>query len=408
LAAAASAAAASGAAASAAAASAPAELAGTWKYTAPPNPNAKGNRPPAETVYVIKVDGNRFTGTMLVNRGIADILNGAIDGTQITFERLDGNGRKTPFKGEISGDRLTVSLANPPASGGSGRGPQGPIVLKKVGALAGLPSGQVEALLIHELAHIRRHDYLVNILQSIAEALLFYHPAVWWVSGHIRTERELYCDDVAVSLSGDAFAYALALAEMESARPAHLNAAIAANGGSLADRIGRLLGQSRPVSRTLPGPAVHVSAILLVIAAYGMFAQSADSPRFEVASIKRGEAWTMEVPMGVKAGTGLTMQGLNLTMAKFTGFLGTIIGREVIDRTGFTGKFDLHLEFASDDAIAGLPISRRPSDSDQPPDPAARPTIFTALQEQLGLKLESTKGPVEVIVIDRVERPTEN
>jgi hypothetical protein len=81
-----------------------AELAGTWKYTAPPNPDAKGNRPPAETVYAIKVDGNRFTGTMLVNRDIADILNGAIDGDRITFERLDGSGRKTAFKGEIGGD----------------------------------------------------------------------------------------------------------------------------------------------------------------------------------------------------------------------------------------------------------------------------------------------------------------
>src|SRR5580658_5079932 len=59
-----------------------AELAGTWKYTAPPNPNAKGSRPPAETVYVIKVDGKRFAGTMIVNQGMSDILNGAIDGSQ--------------------------------------------------------------------------------------------------------------------------------------------------------------------------------------------------------------------------------------------------------------------------------------------------------------------------------------
>jgi alpha-galactosidase len=125
-----------------------AELAGTWKYTAPPNPNAKGNRPPAETVYVIKVDGNRFTGTMLVNRGIADILNGAIDGDRITFERLDGSGRKTAYKGEINGGQLTVSLANPPAAGQGqgGRGPQGPTVLKK-------DSSETEFKLPPELAH---------------------------------------------------------------------------------------------------------------------------------------------------------------------------------------------------------------------------------------------------------------
>jgi uncharacterized protein (TIGR03435 family) len=104
----------------------------------------------------------------------------------------------------------------------------------------------------------------------------------------------------------------------------------------------------------------------------------------------------------------MTMRGLNLPMAKFTGFLGKMIGREVIDRTGFTKNFDLNLEFAFDDAITGLPHAPRAADSDQPAEPLARPSIMVALQEQLGLRLESTKGPVEVIVIDRAERPTEN
>jgi beta-lactamase regulating signal transducer with metallopeptidase domain len=139
-----------------------------------------------------------------------------------------------------------------------------PVVLVPVGALGGLPAGHLEALLLHELAHIRRHDYLVNILQSAAEALLFYHPAVWWVSGHIRAERELCCDDVAVSVSGDALAYARALAQLESYRPAHLRAAVAANGGSLADRIARLLGQPRPAVRTGLGPGSLAVAVLLV------------------------------------------------------------------------------------------------------------------------------------------------
>jgi uncharacterized protein (TIGR03435 family) len=110
----------------------------------------------------------------------------------------------------------------------------------------------------------------------------------------------------------------------------------------------------------------------------------------------------------VSAGKGLSMQGLNVTMAKFTGFLEKMIGREVIDRTGFTGKFDLHLEFAFDDSIVGLPRPRGSSDLDQPADPLARSSIMIALQEQLGLRLESTKGPVEVLVVDHVERPTEN
>ena len=162
-----------------------------------------------------------------------------------------------------------------------------PVVLVPVGALGGLPAEHLEALLLHELAHIRRHDYLVNMLQSVAEALLFYHPAVWWVSGHIRAERELCCDDVAVSVSGDALTYARALAQLESYRPAHLSAALAANGGSLADRIARLLGQSRPAVRTGLGPGVVTIAVLLATAAYGLFGQSDTHPAFEVASIKR-------------------------------------------------------------------------------------------------------------------------
>src|SRR5947207_1326915 len=135
-----------------------------------------------------------------------------------------------------------------------------PVVLMPIGALTGLPSEQVEALLLHELTHIRRHDYLVNILQGIAEALLFYHPAVWWVSGHIRTERELCCDDLAVSVSGDALTYARALAQLESYRPAHFGATVAANGGSLSDRIARLLGHSRPAIGAGLGPGVVVTA----------------------------------------------------------------------------------------------------------------------------------------------------
>ncbi len=162
-----------------------------------------------------------------------------------------------------------------------------PVVLVPVGALSGLPAEHMEALLLHELAHIRRHDYLVNILQSVAEALLFYHPAVWWVSGHIRAERELCCDDIAVSTSGDALTYAQALAELESNHPAHLSAAVAANGGSLADRIARLLGQSRPSVRAGLGPGVLTVAILLMAAAYGLYAQSEAHPAFQAVSIKR-------------------------------------------------------------------------------------------------------------------------
>jgi uncharacterized protein (TIGR03435 family) len=161
-----------------------------------------------------------------------------------------------------------------------------PVVLVPVGAFTGLPPDLVEALLAHELAHIRRHDYLVNILQGVAEALLFYHPAVWWVSEHIRTERELCCDDIAASVSRDVLTYARALAELESFRPALLNTALAANGASLADRIARLLGQPRPVSQTRPGPSVIMSAVLILATAFAVFGQWTDPRGFELVSIK--------------------------------------------------------------------------------------------------------------------------
>src|SRR5262249_409054 len=79
-----------------------------------------------------------------------------------------------------------------------------PVIILPVAALAALTPSQVEAILAHELGHIRRHDYFVNLLQTLAETLLFYHPAVWWLSRRIRVEREHCCDDVAVRCSGDA------------------------------------------------------------------------------------------------------------------------------------------------------------------------------------------------------------
>jgi uncharacterized protein (TIGR03435 family) len=429
---------------------------------------------------------------------------------------------------------LVSSLVQAPAVVGWLR----PVVLVPVGALAGLPAGQIEALLVHELAHIRRHDYLVNVLQSVVEALLFYHPAVWWVSGHIRTEREQCCDDVAVSVSGDVLTYARALAELESARPAHFKAAMAATGGSLAHRIARLLGQSRPASQTLSGPGIIAAAVLLGITAFAVFGQPVVRPKFEIASIKPsqeqrfmmvrplpgrltasapvrllmqnayavqsfqivgGPAWidseryaleakadgnasraqiflmlqslledrfqlkihreTRELPVYalVPARSGLKlpppkegscvesmtdtipepsrgrmqpavpggpplaqcgrvgvmaappsarMQGGKVLMPEFIRMLAMVLGRPVIDRTGFSGLFDVRLDFLPDEMTPELPPP--------PPDAAGAahdsniPSIVSALPDQLGLRLESTKGPVEVIVIDHIERPSAN
>jgi uncharacterized protein (TIGR03435 family) len=401
-----------------------------------------------------------------------------------------------------------------------------PVVLVPVGVLAGLPPEQIEALLLHELAHIRRADYLVNMLQGIVEALLFYHPAVWWISGHIRNERELCCDDMVLSLSGDAASYARALAELESAR---LRVAMAASGGSLVHRIGRLLGQSRPAPRTVFGPGIPALTVMLSVTAFVLFGQ----PKFEVASIKPshtdglttmrvdpghfiadttverliqnayrvqsfqimgGPDWirsdrfaieakaddgvgrsemfrmlqslleerfqlkthreTREMPVyalvaarggpklprvdeigcrdvdadglpqwvggriappvrnvtltpqcgtvGWRLLRGAQLLGGRVDMAELVRALSNVLGRSVIDKTGYTGIFDVKLDFAPDESTPILP----------PPPPGALapggPSIFSALQQQLGLRLESTRGPAEVMVIDHVERPSAN
>ena len=118
-----------------------------------------------------------------------------------------------------------------------------PVILMPLGCLTGLPAAQIECILVHELGHVGRHDYLVNLLQSLVEGLLFYHPAVWWVSGVIRTEREHCCDDRVVATFGDARTYAATLAALEHRRTLTAQAALAATGGNLMIRIHRLLHQ---------------------------------------------------------------------------------------------------------------------------------------------------------------------
>jgi hypothetical protein len=117
-----------------------------------------------------------------------------------------------------------------------------PVILFPASALSGLTPAQLDAILIHELSHIRRHDYLVNLLQSSIEIVLFYHPAVWWVSNYIRQERENCCGDIAIQVSGDRFDYARALTTLEHLRIEGTGLAISANGGSIGQRIRRIIG----------------------------------------------------------------------------------------------------------------------------------------------------------------------
>jgi bla regulator protein blaR1 len=138
-----------------------------------------------------------------------------------------------------------------------------PVVLLPASALTGLTPLQLDALLAHELAHVRRYDYVVNLVQSVIETLLFYHPAVWWVSRRVREEREHCCDDLAIAACGDAYVYASALVGMEGLRVPTPAFAVAAGGGSLLSRIRRIL--AAPTAEIFPRWIAGLAAATLAL-----------------------------------------------------------------------------------------------------------------------------------------------
>jgi len=166
-----------------------------------------------------------------------------------------------------------------------------PVILLPAGLLTGLSPAQLDSLLAHELAHVRRHDYLVNLIQGVVETLLFYHPAVWWVSRRIRIEREHCCDDAVVALVGDRAAYVTALAAVAesaaaatTARPWSTSGAVgrlvpAASGGSLLARVRRLLGlPDADAARSPRWLAGAVAMALCLLAATAVVTRGQDKP----------------------------------------------------------------------------------------------------------------------------------
>jgi uncharacterized protein (TIGR03435 family) len=397
-----------------------------------------------------------------------------------------------------------------------------PYILLPVTALTGLSEAQIAAILAHELAHISRNDYLLNLLQTVIETVLFYHPAVWWVGRQMRLERENCCDDMAVAVCGSAFEYAGALAEMEQLRDRIPAPALAATGGDLLARIRRVLGREDHPSRSLGGIAA-AALVLSMAAIVSLYAAPQDvPPAFDVASIKRdvsaeparyirwfptfyeegltvkdlvnlayqvhdfevtgGPEWiesdrynieaktephaaanhefvalqrrrlqtllhdrfhlavhreTKELPVyelmvakggpklqpatciqrvtgdtaiaagktgsdycgGAQLGRG-RIQGLGMSMAFLSDLLSGRLNRPVVDRTGIIGDFQIQVTFKPQAPAVPSP--------DATPAADLGPDLFAALQEQLGLKLESVKGPVQVLLIDHVEKPSEN
>ena len=149
-----------------------------------------------------------------------------------------------------------------------------PVVIVPSALIARLSPELLEALIAHELAHIRRHDYLVNLMQSAVEALLFYHPVVWWLSRRIRDEREQIADDLAARALGEPRRLALALQELDRFQFSHSSLAPAAHGGNLMTRIQRLI---RPSSQAFSWktvlPVLGLAAVCLTV-----YAQNRPAP----------------------------------------------------------------------------------------------------------------------------------
>jgi bla regulator protein blaR1 len=195
-----------------------------------------------------------------------------------------------------------------------------PIILLAPATAMGLTPSELEAVIAHELAHIKRYDYLVNVFQVVAETIFFYHPAVWWISSRIRLERELCCDDLAVRSCGDPVCYARALTTLEKQRMSTPALAIAATGGPLLYRIQRLLGVSTQAYGPSRWPAILAVCVLLACAALNLnwtrlLAQTgADLPQFEVASVKPNKLNNGLVTVGSRGGQytvlGLPLRGL--------------------------------------------------------------------------------------------------
>jgi HEAT repeat protein len=232
-------------------------------------------------VYAPSIALAYFAGTFLMLGRLLVALRGG--------RRLRRNAERVTDAGmleALSRQAKALGLAFTPVVASCGRvvvptvvGVLRPMILIPVSVSTGLTLLQLELLLRHELAHICRYDHLVNILQRLVEALLFFHPAVWWVSRRIRIEREHCCDDLVLAAGGEAMAYAESLVHMAELGRAQAEgqafaSALSAAGGrdGRPDRPSQL---RRRILRILEGPMPHLrltgSGSLAVMLAASVF-----------------------------------------------------------------------------------------------------------------------------------------
>lgn len=152
-----------------------------------------------------------------------------------------------------------------------------PVVLIPIGLLTGLPGSQIEAILAHELAHIRRYDYLINILQSFVEVVFFFHPALWWLSEKVRMEREHCCDDLALEACGDRMSLAHALVGIAEWKTNHaLAMTFASKKPLLLQRVKRVMGITPKPNRFMASLPITL-LFVLALAGISMYAVGQDN-----------------------------------------------------------------------------------------------------------------------------------
>jgi beta-lactamase regulating signal transducer with metallopeptidase domain len=141
-------------------------------------------------------------------------------------------------------------------------------VILPVSIMMRVPLEELEAILAHELAHIKRWDYVTNLVQTAVESVLFFHPAVWWISRIVRERREVCCDDIAVRSCADAVLYARALLRLEEqrSRQSQLAVALAGSKGSLLRRVSRVLGEGMAMESRMTSGVRVIACGTVVIA----------------------------------------------------------------------------------------------------------------------------------------------
>ena len=208
--------------------------------------------------------------------------------------------RAQRFAGRLGLQRVVPVLASVRVATPTLVGWLRPAVVLPLAVLAHMPAAQIDLILAHELAHLKRCDHIANLFQVVLETLFFYHPVVHWISRDARNERELCCDALALRATGGARRdFVAALASLEELRAGNVELALAASGGVLVERAWFIAGAPVPRHhRSLRGPAVAGVVAVALLGLGGSWWQHATAQRHdaEIILANAAAAWRLAPP----------------------------------------------------------------------------------------------------------------